>query len=328
MPYVAETLASVYPWRMNRISSALPVVFPLLAVLALSACQSSPPRTSDAPTAVVATTSWFDGEYDNNEQVWQAGSASMPHVRFELTPMAAANWYAWRTQWKSDTHLAVTWLLRMDQSADGSVVLTPHRPLVANPGVGKGFDSRQWMALDACKLQGNIVGAKLVAKADASACATVAPGVGVEAALLPLSIEREGEWLRVRLYADQARGTDARADARRVRWFSGWGAINGAGASATADSTDWHMNRSLRLGSEGGRVPLNWRDGKASGYSLELQRVAYQEGNTPVLKLSVIEDSSARAIVYAWANPEASRIGVNLGWVQVGLELDNVKVAK
>lgn len=313
---------------MNRIPVALRVVFPAFAVLALSACQSSPARVAKPATIAVDGIGWFNGEYDNNEQVWHAGAAGAPRVRFQLTPIADGNWYTWRTQWKSDTDLSVTWLLRMEQGADGSVMLTPHRPLIANPGLAKDFDARQWMPLDACKLQGSIVGGKLTANADAAACATVAPGVGVEAALLPLSIEREGEWLRVRLYADQARGVATRADARRVNWFTGWGAINGAGANATADSSDWHMSRELRLGSEGGRIALNWRDGKPSGYSLELERVTYQEGNTPVLKLSVIEDSSARAIVYAWANPEASRIGLNLGWVQVGLELENSKVVK
>ena len=34
--------------------------------------------------------------------------------------------------------------------------------------------------------------------------------------------------MRVRVYADQARGAEAHADARRVQWFSGWAAINGS----------------------------------------------------------------------------------------------------
>ncbi|HEX7769631.1 MAG TPA: hypothetical protein VF422_06345, partial [Dokdonella sp.] len=121
-------------------------------------------------------------------------------------------------------------------------------------------------------------------------------------------------------YADQARGPDAREDARKVQAYGGWAAINGGGPQASADSRDWHMDRSVQLANEGGRTPLAWRDGQPSGYSLVLERLAYQDGNVPVLKLSVVEDSTGRTLAYAWADPHAERIGINLGWVQAGLE--------
>jgi hypothetical protein len=96
--------------------------------------------------------------------------------------------------------------------------------------------------------------------------------------------------------------------------------LNGAGPDAAADSNDWHMDRKVRIGSEGGRYPLAFRDGNPSGYSLLLERLTYREGNVPVLKLSVIDDRNNRTLAYAWANPEATRIGISLGWVQVGLD--------
>jgi hypothetical protein len=321
VPYIAESAASVYPCTMNRSNPLFAVV--ALAVLGLAACQSSPNRVERAPSTHDTSPTVFSGEYDNHEQVWQATQNVPPRVRFTLTPMADANWSAWRIDWNADRKLSVTWMMRQELMADGKLRLTPHRPLVSNAAVDKRFDHKQWLALDACALVGTSISGRFSAALNFAQCATVAPGVGVEAALLPLSIEREGEWLRVRVYADQARAPDARSEARRVRWFSGWAAINGAGAAATSDSSDWHMNRELRIDTEGGSAALVWRDGKPSGYSITLERVTYREGNTPVLKLSVIEDSSGRAIVYSWANPEASRIGLNLGWVQIGLELDS-----
>ncbi len=86
----------------------------------------------------------------------------------------------------------------------------------------------QWTPLDACALR-STASAPYRASADTAACTAVAPGIGATAALLPLAIEREGEWLHIRLYADQARGADAREDAREVRWFAGWAALNGGG---------------------------------------------------------------------------------------------------
>ena len=79
------------------------------------------------------------------------------------------------------------------------------------------------------------------------------------------------------------------------------------------------MQRDLRLSSEGGRVPLRWRDGAATGWSLELARTGYPERKLSVLQLNVIDDASGRVLDYAWTNPEAGAIGFNLGWLQVGL---------
>ncbi len=66
-------------------------------------------------------------------------------------------------------------------------------------------------------------------------------------------------------------------------------------------------------------MPLRWRDGAASGYSLELERKAYSERKLTVLQLNVVDDASGQTIDYAWASPDATAIGFNLGWLQVGL---------
>ena len=302
---------------MNRIRFLRLASAPALALLA--ACQSSPRRPD---SVVAATTDWsaaLPGEYDNHEQVEQAGASAIPNLRLVVEAMPTRGWFVWRTRLRSDSVLEATWLLRVDTAADGSIAIVPHRPLVKDAATGKKFDASQWVALDACALRAPTPANGLVARADAATCATVAPGVGAEAALLPLAIEQRGEVLRVRVYADQARGAEAHADARRVQWFSGWAAINGAGDKATADSRDWHMGKDLRLDNEGGRVSLKWRDGNPSGHSLRLERLTYRDGSMPVLKLSLVEDASDHAIAYAWANPEATSIGLNLGWVQVGL---------
>lgn len=310
--------ASVYPSSMNKTFQALcGLVF---LTLMLGACRQGGVREVAAPMPDGAARAWFDGDYANHEQVTRAGAGKVPQVRFTVAPQPGKGWYVWTTQMTGDVELSATWALRTLKSGDGSLTLTPYRALVAQPGRGKDFDPDQWLALDACALHGSSTAAGMQVRAEASSCATVAPGIGREAALLPLEIDHDGELMHVRLYADQARGADARIEARRVHWFSGWAALNGAGPNASADSKDWHMNRELRLGSEGGSVHLNWRDGQASGYSLRMERMTYRDGNVPVLKLSLIEDASGKAMAYAWANPEATRIGLSLGWVQVGLE--------
>jgi hypothetical protein len=295
----------------------------IFVALALAACQSTnvrKPASSQTGTGAQAV----QGTYDNHEQVWRAAEASpaatrAPHVVVSIEATNHAEWSIWHVHLDAAPPLDATWAMRKTDAA----TMIPHRAMVATPAAATSFDAQQWTPLDACALRS--AGARF--SADLAACTAIAPGIGAEAALLPLDIESEGEWLHVRIYADQARGADVREDARFVHWFGGWAAINGGGPKADADSRDWHMDRSVRIGSEGGRYPLKWRDGAASGYSLALERLTYREGNVPVLKLSVIDDRDGRALSYAWANPEATRVGINLGWVQVGLDRDDVAPA-
>lgn len=289
----------------------------LFATLSLTACQSLPHRSEDAASAAIPTS--IEGQYDNHEQVWagREGGANPPaHVVVAIEPTRRSEWTIWHVRLDAAPPLSAAWAMRR---VDATTWL-PYRAVVAAPAGGDAFDAAQWTPLEACVLRGEASGAGVRAQADVAACSAIAPGIGAQAALLPIALEAEGEWLRLRLYADQARGPQARAEARRVAFFAGWAAINGGGPGAAADSSDWHMDRNVRLGSEGGHAPLLWRDGKRSGYSLALERLTYRDGNVPVLKLSIVDDADGRTLAYAWANPQATRIGINLGWVQVGLE--------
>lgn len=268
---------------------------------------------------------WFDGEYGNHEQVTRKDASAVPRVRIVIAPLQKAGWYSWDIHMSAASEFSATWALRSDKSANGSMVLTPFRPLVAAPGRAGDFDLDEWAALDACALKGNTNAQGFEVKADPASCAILIPGIGANAALLPLEIAQQDETLRVRLYSDQARGPDAGIEARRLRWFSGWAAVNGSGQTARVENDDWHVSRDIRIDNEGGKVALNWRDGAASGYSLVLERMTYRDGDVPVLKLSIVEDASGRSVAYAWANPEANRIGINLGWIQVGLEADGLR---
>jgi hypothetical protein len=304
---------------MNRI------LLTWLLILPLAACQTLQTGLSGHASTMAGSSSALVGNFDNHEQVWAAGAQgantiASPHVVVAIEPTGRDGWSFWRVHLDAATSLDAVWAMQRIGSDAGTLELRPHRAIAPMPADGRPFDPAQWVALDACTLRGTATSTGLRASVDVAACTALAPGIGPQTALLPLTVEHEGEWLHVRLYADQARGATARADARKVAMFTGWAAVNGAGPNSVADSNDWHTDRTLRIGTEGGHVALRWRDGSASGYSLMLERLTYREGNVPVLKLSIVEEESGRALAYAWANPEASRIGINLGWVQVGLD--------
>ena len=309
----------------------------VLVSILLCACQTAALRSggSGAGDALVRLDAAFAGAYDNHQQVKQAlvsvkvgTTVAVPHLRehWQLLERDRGNSvWLWQLQTLDQGDaVAATWLYRV--AANGNTVtLTPYRAI--DPAASKAalndkkfkFVAAQWAQLAPCTLTGEWKNSQFLAAANAAACSALLPGLGASAALLPLRFTLDGDMLHSVTFADQARGTGAGIDARRVRWFDGWAAINGGGSKAKSGNQDWHVQKDLHLSSEGGRVKLHWRDGAASGYSLELARTSYPERNLDVLQLDVIDDATGQVIDYVWANPAATAIGFNLGWLQVGL---------
>jgi hypothetical protein len=308
----------------------------LLGVVVLVGCDSfgGGSRAESHRATLPASDLVLIGEFDNHEQVQTGASVSVPHVR-ETLRLAEndhnGHLWLWRLQSGDGASAAeAAWLYRV-ASLDKSdrYTFTPYRALddAARAALVAGkdfkFDDKQWAELTPCALNGERKDGKLVASADVGACSALLPGLGATAALLPLKLTFDGDMLSTVTFADQARGADASIEARRIRFFSGWSAINGGGAKMRPDNKDWHQRQDLRASSEGGRVQIHWRDGAASGYSIELVRRTYAERKLSVLQLNVIEDATGQTIDYAWADPSTSIIGINLGWLQVGLTLEN-----
>jgi hypothetical protein len=289
------------------------------------------------PDAIAHLASSLPGEYDNHEQFKRdqvtqskAGGAVALHVRQSLRVVERGREeiaWLWQLRTTSTQPLESIWLMRAHQAPDGRHArVVPYRPidaaaarvLLADPAQAFRFEPAQWAVLDACAQDGEWDGVKFSSTADRVACGALLPGLGEEGALLPLRLAVAADMIQVSTVADLSRGADAVEEARRVRHFSGWAAINGGGPRATADNQDWHMQTGLRLSSEGERAPLRWRDGAASGYSLELERTDYPERKLSVLQLNVIDDSSGKTLTYVWADLHANAIGLNLGWLQGG----------
>jgi hypothetical protein len=316
----------------------------LAASLMLAGCQPGAVKTPAANDAgaLGRLAKLLTGDFDNHEQATAAaakstsGAAPM-RVRSTLRIVRSDRdevVWLWRLQ-TQNTEPSV-WLLRAQLQADHQHVrLLPYRPLDAaaartaagDPGKPFVYEPAQWAELEPCAQVGAWDKDTFTAAASVEACSALLPGLGDDAALLPLRLAVDGDTLRVATFADRSRGPDATELLRRVQWFSGWAAINGGGPAAKAGNQDWHLQRDLRLSSEGGRASLHWRDGAASGYSVELERTSYPERKLSVLQLNVIEDASGKTMTYAWSDSQAAAIGVNLGWLQIGLVRDDTTAA-
>jgi len=316
----------------------------MLALILLGGCEAMPParhtaKVASADDAVGRLEQALPGDYDNDEQVRAASAGArsgsrlaVPHMRQQLRRLEHAHggdFWLWQLQSRDQaTARQSLWIYRIATSGDGKhVLLTPYRALdpakvaaeFADPKLEFRFVPEHWAELAPCAMSGEWKYQEFSAAAAVGTCSALLPGLGEAAALLPLRFSVDGEMLRVATFADQARGADAGIEARLVRWFVGWSAINGGGPNAKPGNQDWHTHDDLRLSSSGGSVSVRWRDGALSGYSLELQRRTYPERKLTVLQLNVIEDASGRIVDYAWTSPNADIVGINLGWLQIGL---------
>jgi hypothetical protein len=196
----------------------------LCLLFALTGCHSAPRNESTAGLDRTADARMLlQGQFDNREQVVQAQAAATtenpapPHVVVTIEPTSQVDWSLWRVRMDVDaqTSLDATWAMRTQTETDASTALIPYYLLKpATAPVAQTFDPQAWLSLEACALRGEFTRSRIQLGADGMPCVVVATGIGPRRALLPVAIEREGEWLHVHLYY---RGTDLRVDARRAQ---------------------------------------------------------------------------------------------------------------
>jgi hypothetical protein len=112
---------------------------------------------------------------------------------------------------------------------------------------------------------------------------------------------------------------------RKARGFSCWTAVlRGAqhGDSGQGNSS-WQFQRGGWIHDQGGELTLTTDETPARSFYLRLRQVEWPYGtNRPSLTLYVHEAGNPRALSYSWADEGASRVGINLRWLQASCTLD------
>lgn len=85
---------------------------------------------------------------------------------------------------------------------------------------------------------------------------------------------------------------------------------------------DWTFHSGLKLHDQGGRVRAG--GGDAPEAVLRMRNVVWPSGpNRPSLVLYIHRpDAPDRAVSYAWTDPGAARVGINLRWMQASCTID------
>ena len=106
----------------------------------------------------------------------------------------------------------------------------------------------------------------------------------------------------------------------RHRAYTGWAGVQVDRDGDPADPAGWRLQSELQAWDDGRMHPLVDAAGDPMGYAVQLSRVPASGERPAMLRLSVIEESSGKTEAYAWGALDARRLGLHLGWLQVGLE--------
>lgn len=250
-----------------------------LSVLSLGLTVVCLPASADTARLV----GLLAGDYNNNEQVWQQGLDGAPqNVRRH-----------WRFRKDGDARLDLS--IGQGQTAPDApdwtfAFVTGHQ---------------EWIAEVSGASQCRYVWLRTPAGFEGEALDGGCAG-------LPTRMSIEDAWLK------SVWSTGEPERARRVRHYRGWVALQRSRLDAEAADDDYLFVREAAWHDESFLLPI-LDGGRPTGYAIELARLTYQNTRTAVLKLGVVDTATGETLSYAWAEPGADRIGINLRWIQAGL---------
>ncbi len=291
--------------------------------------------------------SWFGGEWNNHEQIWQQriDAAKLPggkpqdpltHTHHIFAPVSVPKLgpHVFYVQQSLNGDLSKSYRQRLyrlsPDSATGSIKLEIFAFLDDKAFFNAHLKPELLADLEASKMRAtpgcdvfwryNETSKAYDGSMPKDVCKINSPRMGKTIIINDTLKLTQGEiWIN-----DQARDeqgnhvfgskTNTPVKNRKVRYFTGW-------AFGTEPGTGKKLQgrRDIVMHNEGQRMALNYEDGTPSPYAIELAQLTYQNTTAPILKLALVDQSDAKRGAYTWANTEATRIGLNLGWVQFGL---------
>ncbi|MEL7373543.1 MAG: hypothetical protein AAGJ36_03705, partial [Pseudomonadota bacterium] len=103
---------------------------------------------------------------------------------------------------------------------------------------------------------------------------------------------------------------------RRSRSFQCWLAI------PKRDGENWHFESQLMLPDQGGRAWVDTDEPEPQRVGIKIRNVAWPTGtNRDSLVLYVYRGEETSAASYAWGEPTATRLAINLRWMQTSCTL-------
>jgi len=284
---------------------------------------------------------WFPGVYDNQEQVYfeaeQEVDEALRHERihhvFEPVDLPAFGGHVFYVQQHLNDDPAEIYRQRIysfrPDYEEGAIRLTIHIPndvasLVdahLDPTKLSGLLPEQTRVLPGCDVFWRRLSNHFVGYMTPNACSYVSSESGKRIIFNDdLLLTEEALWISDRAQDEDGNRvfghpTGVPHKNRKARRFECW-------MTAMQRDGEWTFRRGLEIYDQGGTVWLETEEEAPQQVGIKMRNVRWPYGNNrPSLVLYAYRPDEDRAVSYAWADPSAQRIGINLRWMQASCTL-------
>ena len=284
---------------------------------------------------------WFPGVYDNQEQVYfeveQEVDEALRHERihhvFEPVDLPAFGEHVFYVQQHLNDDPAEIYRQRIysfqPDYDEGAVRLTIHIPndvasLVdahLDPTKLTGLLPEQTRVLPGCDVFWRRQDNHFVGYMQPNACSYVSSESGKRIIFNDdLLLTEDALWISDRAQDEEGNRvfghpTGVPQKNRKARRFECW-------VTAMRRDGEWTFRRGLEIYDQGGMVWLETEEQPPEKVGIKMRNVRWPYGNNrPSLVLYAYRPNENRAVSYAWADPSAQRIGINLRWMQASCTL-------
>ena len=284
---------------------------------------------------------WFPGVYDNQEQVYfeaeQEVDEALRHERihhvFEPVDLPAFGEHVFYVQQHLNDDPAEIYRQRVytfqPDYDEGAIRLTIHVPndvasLVdahLDPTKLTGLLPEQTRVLPGCDVFWRRQDNHFVGYMQPNTCSYVSSESGKRIIFNDDLLLTEGAlWISDRAQDEEGNRvfghpTGVPHKNRKARRFECW-------MTAMRRDGEWTFRRGLEIYDQGGMVWLETEEQPPEKVGIKMRNVRWPYGNNrPSLVLYAYRPDEDRAVSYAWADPSAQRIGINLRWMQASCTL-------
>ena len=284
---------------------------------------------------------WFPGVYDNQEQVYfeaeQGVDEALRHERihhvFEPVELPAFGDHVFYVQQHLNDDPAQIYRQRIysfrPDYEEGAIRLTIYIPNDATALVDahldvtklSGLTPEQTRVLPGCDVFWRRQENHFVGYMEPDACSYVSTESGQRIIFNDdLLLTEEALWISDRAEDEEGNRvfghpTGVPHKNRKARRFECW-------MTGMQRDGEWTFRRGLEIYDQGGMVWLNTDEANPQQVGIKMRNVRWPYGNNrPSLVLYAYRPNEDRAVSYAWADPSAQRIGINLRWMQASCTL-------
>jgi hypothetical protein len=297
------------------------------------------PKPTNLKADMALMLQWFEGEFDNFQQVYKEKEDKAPEVHehihsiFKRVLLPAFGNDVFYVLQYMDGDSAKIYRQRLyaftENKTENAIQLDIYSFAVdslyyyahVNTAKLSNLTPAQMTKTDGCEVFWKRDGEKFIGYMKEKACNFISKRSGKRIFITDsLLLNKDEIWIRDEAYDENGGyvfGHKGKVPhkLKRCRFYKGWMLLEKAGLKE-----EYHAARNFIWHDQGKRQRLYLEDGKPTKYEVELAAVVYGK-DLEVLKIALYEVGVTKAIMYSWATPGSKNIGINLRWFQTGLTM-------